>query len=702
MTEKSDKTPIIYALLIGIDWYKPNRLYKNLKGCVRDIDRAASYLLKTLKIPSERIFKLTSVNPEVAETIETKDPEPTYENIVAKFDAITEIAQPGEQVYIHYSGHGGRAATIYPQLRGDGQFDEALVPMDIGEENSRYLRDLEFITLLKRMTDKGLVVTVVLDSCHSGGETRGEYSDIRGGDSDDSSQRRTDSLVASEEELIRNWDLTRGTARNATPGDWFPQLSEYVVLAACRPSELAYEYAFNGTERQGALTYWLLDTLANRSWELTYQLLYDRIYAKVQGQFQNQTPMLFGEGNRQVFGCDRTEYHYTVHVIKLDAAEKRVLLDAGTAQGIGKGAQFAIYPLGTTDFNQKQLAIVEVTEDITVADAWAVIEPDSLPAGTKIEAGAPAVMLAAPIELVRRVRLFFKQEDTGDGKLPPNQVLPPEILKIQGEALAAIKSAIPNAGKGWVELVSEGQAEHYQVAITKDGEYEICDPSGEPFENLRPHLKVNDLNAAEKVVKRLIHLAKYQAAEGLKNTSALTNKLIVQLADENKNPLADPTKQTLKEAERTYLYIKNDSSQELSVAVLDFQSNWAIDRLDIFGDGAEFATFSPGAEELIPIKFSLPNGYKEGQEILKVFAVANNSAKFNWLKLPPLDAPIEPKSAAEKGEQEEAIRNSSNPLDKLIAAISADVDEAPPVRAAQVDDPNRGWTTKSVTLTVTT
>ncbi|MEG4321362.1 MULTISPECIES: caspase family protein [unclassified Microcoleus] len=700
MTDKSEQTPNIYALLIGIDGYKPNRFYKNLKGCVRDINLVASYLLKTLNIPSERIFKLTSPNPEVAETIETKDPEPTYENIVAKFDAITEIAKQGEQVYIHYSGHGGRAATIYPQLRGQGQFDEALVPMDIGEDKSRYLRDLEFITLLKRMTDKGLVVTVVLDSCHSGGETRGEYSDIRGGDSDDNSQRRTDSLVASEEELIRNWGLTGGTARNATPGGWFPQLSEYVVLAACRPSELAYEYAFNGTERQGALTYWLLDTLANRSSELTYQLLYDRIYAKVQGQFQTQSPMLFGEGNRQVFGSDRTEYHYTVHVIKVDPAEKRVLLDAGRAQGIGKGAQFAIYPLGTTDFNQKELAIVEVTEDITVVNAWAVIEPDSLPVGSKVEAGAPAVMLAAPIELIQRVRLFFKQEDTGDRKLPPNQVLPPEILKIQAEALAAIKSAIPHVGKGWVELVSEGQAEQYQVAITKDGEYEICDPSGEPFENLRPHLKVNEPNAPEKVVKRLIHLAKYQAAEVLKNTSALTNKLIVQLADENKNPLADPTTQTLKEAERTYLHIKNDSPQDLSVVVLDFQSNWAIDQLDIFGDGAEFATFSPGAEELIPIKFSLPNGYKEGQDILKVFAVANKSAKFHWLKLPPLDAPIEPKSAVEKGEQE-AARNSTNPLDKLLAAISADVDNELSLRAVQVDDPNRGWMTKSVTVTVT-
>ena len=98
MADQLVQTPNIYALLIGIDYYQPNRLYKSLKGAVRDINLVADYLLKTLKIPSERIFKLTSQNPETAETVGTKDPEPTYKNIVAKFQAITEIAQPGEQV----------------------------------------------------------------------------------------------------------------------------------------------------------------------------------------------------------------------------------------------------------------------------------------------------------------------------------------------------------------------------------------------------------------------------------------------------------------------------------------------------------------------------------------------------------------------------------------------------------------------------
>src|SRR4028118_2233434 len=212
MADQPEQTPNIYALLIGIDGYNPNRLYKNLKGAVRDINLVASYLLETLKIPSERVFKLTSPNLEVAETIETKDPKPTYENIVAQFNAITEIAQPGEQVYIYYSGHGGRATTIYPELRGGAdQYDEGIVPMDVGDREGRYLRDVELATLLKRMTDKGLIVTLVLDSCHSGEATRGDDVAIRGAGETDTAPRDSESLVAQRQELIENWQaLTDG------------------------------------------------------------------------------------------------------------------------------------------------------------------------------------------------------------------------------------------------------------------------------------------------------------------------------------------------------------------------------------------------------------------------------------------------------------------------------------------------------------
>ena len=116
-----------YALLIGIDRYEPNPYYKNLKGCVRDIDLVANYIQNTLDVPKEQIWKLTSpfeeTNTLAAFRSAQKEAKPTYANIVQAFKEITDKAQSGEQVYIHYSGHGGRAVTIYPELEGEQRQD---------------------------------------------------------------------------------------------------------------------------------------------------------------------------------------------------------------------------------------------------------------------------------------------------------------------------------------------------------------------------------------------------------------------------------------------------------------------------------------------------------------------------------------------------------------------------------------------------
>ena len=90
------------------------------------------------------------------------------------------MAPSGSLVYIHYSGHGGRAKTLFPQVKGEDGVDEGLVPTDIGTPHGQYVRDLEIAEILQNFESKGLVVTLVLDCCHSGGATRGEEVGIRG------------------------------------------------------------------------------------------------------------------------------------------------------------------------------------------------------------------------------------------------------------------------------------------------------------------------------------------------------------------------------------------------------------------------------------------------------------------------------------------------------------------------------------------
>jgi len=720
MADQPEQTPNIYALLIGIDGYNPNRLYKNLKGAVRDINLVASYLLETLKIPSERVFKLTSPNLEVAETIETKDPKPTYENIVAQFNAITKIAQPGEQVYIYYSGHGGRATTIYPELRGGAdQYDEGIVPMDVGDREGRYLRDVELTTLLKRMTDKGLIVTVIIDSCHSGGATRGDAA-IRGGDGIDTAQGDSESLVASREELIENWQAVTGEGGDIA---WVPPSNNYVLLAACRPHEYAYEYTFDGKERHGALTYWLIQTLATSSTGLSFRKLYDRVCAKIQSKFPQQLPMLIGDGTRAVFGNESLPHHYSVTVMSVDSNQKQVILNAGLAQGLSSGTRFAIYPLNATDFSnrQQQLVIVEL-EDVQASRSVARIleakdggigvletneggievrEKEGGDLKGKIEPGAPAVMVSAPVDLVRRVRLFDEKE-AGDKE----HELPPEWVGKQKEALEPVRQAL--AGNGWVVEVQPGdnQEAHYQVAVGRNGEYEIS--IGTPIKNLGKPLQIGAPEAAEGVVNRLVHLAKYQAVQALDNpASELADYLQFELLDGGKKPFANPSNLTLKQGTPVYLRIKNTSSQPLNIAVLDIQPTWAISQFPIAGEDI-FYTLEGKEPKDLRLRPALPKGegYEQAKETLKVFAT-RGMANFQWLTLPALDEELVRRGNLDKKEefQQKAKRGQINPLNKLLATIGADVDNPPPPELTRAmlyePDPNAEWLTKQVQLTIT-
>ena len=695
MADQPKQTPNIHALLIGIDYYKPNRFYPNLKGCVRDINLVDDYLRRTLQIPAERIRKLTSPNQEDSTLSEVRagnepDVLSTYENIVKAFNEITEKAQPQELVYIHYSGHGGRATTIYSELKGDGQNDEGIVPMDIGEQDGRYLRDIELATLLKRMTDKGLGVTVVLDSCHSGGATRGDC-DIRGSQEEDTTPRPQDSLVASRQELFDNW---RSLVEGSNCPTLVPESENYVVLAACRPTEYAFEYAVNGKERHGALTYWMIDTLRTIPGTLTYKTLHDRISAKIQSKFSSQLPMLLGEGDRSVFGSNLIANQYTIVVISFDASQKQVKLNAGFANGLSIGARFAIYPLNSSPSDltdkQKRVAIVEVT-DIEASSVLArVLEEADGGIGIKgqIEQGAPAVILSAPADLVRRVSLF-DQKKLGDAE---NELPTQDLVNQQKDALDKVRQAL--AENAWVVEVQGEEAGHYQVEIGQQGEYEIW--TGEPIKNLNPALSIGDPEAPREVVKRLVHLTKYQAVQELDNPeSELNDCLEFLLLDENKQPLPNQSNITLKQGTTVFLRVKNNSRQALNVAVLDFEPTWAISQIPLQGIDAPFYELVSQETADTRLHFTVPEGkgYEQAKEMLKLFAT-RGPADFRWLRLPSLDKKIEVHKAATRGSQ--------SAFGKLLEAVGEDPNVSPSLNRAAVyePDPQAEWVTKQIQITI--
>jgi secreted trypsin-like serine protease len=149
------------ALLVGIDQYENPKL--NLKSSVNDVRNIERLLISTFQYQPEQIMILT-------------DARATRANILKAFnDWLIRDSAPGARVFFYVSSHGAQV----PDLNGDEEdgLDETIAPYDTRievEHEKKVLRnqiiDDEIDELLKRIPDR--VVTVVVDSCHSGTITR--------------------------------------------------------------------------------------------------------------------------------------------------------------------------------------------------------------------------------------------------------------------------------------------------------------------------------------------------------------------------------------------------------------------------------------------------------------------------------------------------------------------------------------------------
>jgi len=147
---KQDSGPT-KALFIGINYVGQQG---ELRGCHNDVIQMKQFVTKS-GYDEEKMKVLLD---------DGEQEKPTHDNIIEAIRWLTHSAQPGESLFMHYSGHGGRL----PDDNGDEAdgYDETIVPVDY--QSAGQIRDDTIFKELCAPLPKGCTLTVVMDCCHSG------------------------------------------------------------------------------------------------------------------------------------------------------------------------------------------------------------------------------------------------------------------------------------------------------------------------------------------------------------------------------------------------------------------------------------------------------------------------------------------------------------------------------------------------------
>src|SRR5919202_3129121 len=236
----AQSTPRKLALLVGINAYPNTTGFAALNGCLTDVELQRQLLIHRFGFNPKDIHTLT-------------DKQATRQGILAAFEEhLIRQAKPGDVVVFHYSGHGSRVND--PDSDNPDKLNSTFVPVDAflpsGYPNSGgVVQDIMGHTLFLLMSAvQSENLSAVLDSCFSGGGTRGNVR-IRSRDGGSQLQISPTEKVYQEQWLSR---------LQMSPQEFIQQrragVAKGVVIASAQRDQTAADTPFNDVYA-GAFTY---------------------------------------------------------------------------------------------------------------------------------------------------------------------------------------------------------------------------------------------------------------------------------------------------------------------------------------------------------------------------------------------------------------------------------------------------------------
>jgi hypothetical protein len=384
------------ALLIGINTYQPPQtvakhpegctggrcdlpVFDNLDGALNDV-AAMRDLLTGPKFGFAPANVAVLTNPALARTqlpYAALPPEQTtHDGILAAMQKyLVDMPHKGDAVVFYYAGHGSLRLNSKGNklsLMVDGKqvhADSTLVPSDAWTGGFD-VRDREMTRIFNAALDKGVKLTVILDSCHSGAFTRGIP------------------LGPKVRERMLPYDPRDiGEASAEVPAPAERTDNPALIFSAAQQDQTAKESpATSGvSEPHGAFTAALIKALEELPADTPASVVVQQVDAELEGNgIADQAPSLDAASARRLeplFGLAPARAAKLRAAVVAASDDGSLELDTGRLAGIGPGSTFTSF--GVAD--KSKLVTLQVTDLVGLAHSKASVVS---PAHTHIPVGA--------------------------------------------------------------------------------------------------------------------------------------------------------------------------------------------------------------------------------------------------------------------------------------------------------------------------
>jgi len=256
------------ALCVGVNDYPGDG--SDLNGCLNDARAWANIFIENYDFTSSDVKLLL-------------DSQATKAAIMDGLKQLLAGAGRGDVLVFTNSSHG----TYVADVSGDeAAYDEALCPYDCDQN---LIVDDELRELFTDLP-RGVLLTIISDSCHSGTVTRAAINEnipwLR--TPDDRRVRFLHPSLLGRPLLSNPWQA-QDRSKNK-----YPQAKmKEILLSGCKASEYSYD-ALIGGKYHGAMTYYALQAIHHANYEITYAQLHSRLNHLLDDAGYPQHPQLEG------------------------------------------------------------------------------------------------------------------------------------------------------------------------------------------------------------------------------------------------------------------------------------------------------------------------------------------------------------------------------------------------------------------------